>query len=753
MTSFAEVGKAGGQLGLRILAGERPADITVPNVYMFDWRQLQRWKISESALPADSVVLNRRLTLWETYKRYIIVGILLFMVQLLLIVGLLRQRAKRKKAQQSLVSLMTFEKMLSKISATLINLPEGNVEATIKDSLSGIADFLGLNRITLFDHSPKDKEFRMTISWCGAGAEPPPAVLDVDRLPLRRDALARGDTVLLSDIDSVPEEARAEREYLELTGTVSVATIPLMSGGKIFGGISFVSTTRRVQWTPDLVEQLTLLSEIFSNALMRKRAQDARFRYTAIVESSNDAIVSKTLDGIIVSWNAAAERLFGYSSAEAVGSSITILLPPELRNEESLLLERLRAGGRVEHHETVRIAKGGRRVAVSLTISQITDSAGTAIGFSTIARDITDRKRAEKVLLESEERFRLVADTAPVLIWMSGTDKLCNFFNKGWLNFTGRLLKEELGEGWVSDVHPDDVRRCLNIYSESFDTRIDFEMEYRLRRFDGEYRWVVDYGVPRFESDGTFCGYIGSCVDITERKSSAESLKNLTGRLINAQEEERTRIARDLHDDFSQRLALQCIELEQLRKILPESEMEGRARLLAMLKGAKAMSSDLRSLSHQLHSSRLEFIGLLPALSGLCREITEKYKIEVRFTGCELPIGIPKDIALCLFRVAQEALGNVVKHSQAAKANVDLRLKTNTLKLYVTDGGKGFDSEVSNSGAGIGLIGMTERLRLVSGKLTIRSEPMRGTEIQAEVPLLALANDEQTKAVAAGAML
>ena len=368
-----------------------------------------------------------------------------------------------------------------------------------------------------------------------------------------------------------------------------------------------------------------------------------------------------------------------------MGKPITILVPPELRGEEPLFLERLRVGGRVEHYETVRIAKGGRRVAVSLTISQITDSAGKAIGFSNIARDITDRKRAEKLLLESEERFRLVADTAPVLIWMSDTDKLCNFFNQGWLNFTGRPLKDELGEGWISDVHPDDLRRCLDIYSASFDARVDFEMEYRLRRFDGEYRWVVDYGVPRFESDGTFCGYIGSCVDITERKSSAESLKNLSGRLIQAQEEERTRIARDLHDDFSQRLALQCIELEQLRKTLPESEIDARARLHVMLKGTKAMSSDLRSLSHQLHSSRLEFIGLLPALSGLCKEITEKYKIEVRFTGCELPIAIPKDIALCLFRVAQEALGNVIKHSQAARANVDLRLKANALNLYVTD--------------------------------------------------------------------
>jgi PAS domain S-box-containing protein len=752
MTSFAEVGKAGGQLGLRILAGEAPPDIAVPNVYLFDWRQLQRWKISESALPANSVVLNRQPTLWETYSKYIIVGLLLFMVQMLLIVGLLWQRTKRKKAQQSAIDLMAFEKMLSKLSAMFINLPEGQVQATIENSLGGIADYLGLHRITLFDYSLEDKEFRMMISWCGEGVEPPPAVVDIDQLTSRRDALARGDTVLLSDINSLPDEALGERDHLKLVGTVSVATIPLMSGGKVFGGISFVSTTRRVNWTQDLVEELTLLAEIFSNALMRKRAQDDQFRYSAIVESSNDAIVSKNLDGIIVSWNTAAERLFGYSSAEATGRPITILVPSEMRDEESALLQRLRVGGRIEHYETVRIANGGKRVAVSLTMSQVIDSAGKTIGFSTIARDITDRKRAEQVLRESEERFRLVADTAPVLIWMSGTDKLCNFFNQGWLNFTGRSLKDELGEGWVADVYPDDVQRCVEIYSASFDARMDFEMEYRLRRFDGEYRWVVDYGVPRFESDGTFCGYIGSCVDITERKSSEESLKALAGRLIHAQEEERTRIARDLHDDFSQRLALQCIELEQVRKTLPESEIEARARLHVMLKGTKAMSSDLRSLSHQLHSSRLEFIGLLPALSGLCKEITEKYKIEVRFTGCELPMGIPKDVALCLFRVAQEALGNVIKHSQAAKANVDLRLKMNILNLNVTDSGKGFESEVGNSSAGIGLIGMTERLRLVGGKLTIRSEPMRGTEIQADVPLLAVVNEEQAKAVAAGAI-
>jgi PAS domain S-box-containing protein len=750
VVSFAEVGRAGGQLGLRILAGEHPQDITVPNVYLFDWRELRRWNIPDSALPSGSVVSYRRLSPWESYKDYILAGVLLCVAETLLILGLLRQRAKRKKAQQSVVNLMAFEKMLSQLSATFINLPEGQVETTIEKSLKEIGEFLGLNRITLFDYSPKDKELKTTMSWRGEGVEAPPAALSTDRLPMRRDALLRGEAVLLSDLDSLPEAALAEREYLKQLGTVSVATLPLMSGGEVFGGISFVSTTRRVRWTEDLVEELKLLAEIFSNALMRKRAQDAQFRYAAIVESSNDAIVSKNLDGIIVSWNAAAERLFGYLESEAVGQSIMVLVPHELRVEEALLLRRLRAGERVEHHETVCIAKGGRRVAVSLTISQVPDSAGKTIGFSVIARDITDRKRAEQVLRESEERFRRVADTAPVLIWMSGTDKLCSFFNQGWLDFTGRSLEDEAGEGWVSGVYPEDVQRCLDLYSASFDARIDFEMEYRLRRFDGEYRWVVDYGVPRFESDGAFCGYIGSCVDITERKSSTESLKALTGRMIHAQEEERARIARDLHDDFSQRLALQCIELEQMRKNLPESELEGRARLQKLLKGTKSMSADIRSLSHELHSSRLEFIGLLPAVSGLCNEIAEKYKIEVQFTGGEVPFNVPKDIALCLFRVTQEALGNVVKHSQTNRTIVELDMNASGVSLRVTDNGRGFDPGAANPDAGIGLLGMTERLRLVGGKLSIRSELMRGTEILAEVPLPAIASQGRAATMAAG---
>jgi PAS domain S-box-containing protein len=374
----------------------------------------------------------------------------------------------------------------------------------------------------------------------------------------------------------------------------------------------------------------------------------------------------------------------------------------------------------------------------------------TAAPFMVLAVLVEEHQQDELALRESEKRFRLVANSAPVLIWMSGTDKLCNFFNQGWLNFTGRSLEQELGEGWASGVHPDDLDHCLATYSASFDARTDFEMEYRLRCFDGNYHWMVDYGVPRFETDGTFLGYIGSCVDITERKTSEECLHTLTGRLISAQEDERARIARELHDDFSQRLALLGIGLGQLWKKLSPEEVEGRSSVVEMLRETKELSSDLHTLSHQLHSSKLEHVGLVSAVQALCKEIGEKSKIEVHFTHREIPLNIPKDVALCLFRVAQEGIGNVVKHSKAQSAQVELGANASGISIRISDQGRGFDPDIKSPGAGIGLIGMTERLRLVGGRLWVKSVPNLGTEITGEVPLAVRVEEPRRSVAAAG---
>ena len=166
-------------------------------------------------------------------------------------------------------------------------------------------------------------------------------------------------------------------------------------------------------------------------------------------------------------------------------------------------------------------ARDGRVVDVAATFVHLSDGSSFFIG-----RDITERKRAEAELRESEARFRLVADSAPVMIWMSGTDKLCTYFNKPWLDFTGRSIDRELGNGWAEGVDPEDLHKCLETYIQSFDRREAFKMEYRLRRHDGEYRWVSDTGVPRFNPDGSFAGYIGSCIDVTETRGAEEQLRH-----------------------------------------------------------------------------------------------------------------------------------------------------------------------------------------------------------------------------------
>jgi PAS domain S-box-containing protein len=349
--------------------------------------------------------------------------------------------------------------------------------------------------------------------------------------------------------------------------------------------------------------------------------------------------------------------------------------------------------------------------------------------------DLTDRRRAEVQLRESEERFRLVANGAPVLIWMSGPDKLCNYFNNPWLEFTGRALQAELGDGWTEGVHPDDLGHCLQIYIEAFDRRESFEMQYRLRRHDGEYRWLLDKGVPRFNPDRTFAGYIGSCIDITERKIAEEAMSTMGRRLIEAQEEERTWIGRELHDDINQRLALLAVELDRWSQNIPSTpELSGQIRHTQQR--IIQISKDVQGLSHRLHSSKLEYLGLATAANSFCKELAGQSKVEVQFSHAGIPRSVPKEVSLCLFRVLQEALQNAVKHSGVRSFTVDLHGTEKAIELTVSDIGRGFEEQDAFTRDGLGLISMRERLQLVHGELSVKSKTGAGTTIQARVPLI-----------------
>ena len=210
------------------------------------------------------------------------------------------------------------------------------------------------------------------------------------------------------------------------------------------------------------------------------------------------------------------------------------------------------------------------------------------------AADLIERTLAEEAVRESEERFRLIANTAPVMIWITDVNGHVTYLNETYLDFTGLSLAAALGDGWMKVPHPDEVERCREAYVKASEQHAPFQMEQRLRRHDGEYRWVMSAGVPRYNVDRSFAGYIGTAVDITERKLAEEALSTVSQKLIEAHEEERTRIARELHDDINQRLAVLTMRLDYLKQ--SRSGVSGRFR-----------AGDLRSQTNRLRNLGLIF--------------------------------------------------------------------------------------------------------------------------------------------------
>jgi PAS domain S-box-containing protein len=347
------------------------------------------------------------------------------------------------------------------------------------------------------------------------------------------------------------------------------------------------------------------------------------------------------------------------------------------------------------------------------------------------------KRKAEAVLRESEKRFRVMADTTPSLVWMCDPQGRITYLNERRIAFTGPDPDAGYGDTWTDYVHPDDLKNVLDSVAQALKARQPFSKEYRLRRSDGVYRWMLDVASPRVNGDGSFAGFIGSAIDVTDQKLAQQALEKVSGQLIEAQEKERSRIARELHDDICQRLALLSMELEQADRVSHQSPEAVKKNLEEIRNHCSEIAGDVQSLSHQLHSSKLEYLGAAAAIRGFCHEFSRQHEVSIEFSENNIPRHLPKDISLCLFRVTQEALHNAVKYSGVSEFRVELTATAEEIQLIVRDEGRGFDVEEAKKSGGLGLLSMQERVHLVHGSLCVESKPGTGTSVLAVVPLAA----------------
>lgn len=321
-----------------------------------------------------------------------------------------------------------------------------------------------------------------------------------------------------------------------------------------------------------MAAMLGLSQEVLDSALL-----------TAIVQSSNDAVVSKSLDGNITSWNPGAERMFGYSASEMIGQSIRLLIPARLQSEEDGIIERIKIGEPIQPFESWRLHKDGREVPVSIGVSPVFGPDGEIIGASKIARDISGEIEQRQRLAKSESWFRTLADNISQFAWMADEKGWIFWYNQRWFDYTGTTLEDMKGWGWQSVHHPDHVDRVTASLRKSWETGDAWEDTFPLRSKDGSYRWFLSRACPIRDEDGTILRWFGTNTDITEQKERQEQIEFLMGEvnhrsknmLALVQAIARQTSASSTKEDFLTKFSARLAALSASQNLLLQSGWQG----------------------------------------------------------------------------------------------------------------------------------------------------------------------------------
>jgi len=515
-----------------------------------------------------------------------------------------------------------------------------------------------------------------------------------------------------------------------------------------------------------------------STELERKLRLDSEL-LAAIVASSEDAIVSKTLDGIITSWNKSAQRTFGYTPEEAIGKHISLIIPPDRLDEEVHIIERLRRGERIEHFQTVRMRKDGTTLDVALTISPVRDSTGRVVGASKVARDITTEKLAEErerqiteQAVAANAKFRAVFEQTTVFAGIMTKDGLLVEANRMSLDACGLRAEDVLGKpfwqtGWWQRFN--ESREKIKAATPLAAKGIPYREILKYSWGDGSER-LVDFALyPILDDKGEVLFLHPTGVDITDVKRAEENYRNLaerldlevkartvelenrnlevirqsellrafSHRLLRAQDEERRRIARELHDSAGQTLTVLGISLAQLVQKTGRKAPELANDAESIQETVQQLHREIRTASYLLHPPLLDETGLASALSWYVQGLVQRSGLDINLSIPDDFGRLPREMELSIFRLVQESLTNIHRHSASKTASIRIARDAKLIRVDIRDQGKGISqerlSEIQSRGSGVGIRGMRERLREFDGTLEIESNDS-GTHVLVEIP-------------------
>jgi PAS domain S-box-containing protein len=507
------------------------------------------------------------------------------------------------------------------------------------------------------------------------------------------------------------------------------------------GTVRWIAAKGRFSYAAD--GEATHMLGIATDITERKQAEESlRRKESELIEAQRLAAIGSWQWDLHTNETVWSKELFRIAGLEP-GSMAALdarnhpqLYPPEdWERIRRCADEALRCGTPYELDVEMFSSNGSHRWITARGEAQ-RDADGRISGLRGTVQDITERKQAQQALSESEERLRLAVEAGYMFAytWDAATDAIIRSGESS--HILGIDADTPMtGQQMLARIHPDDRARVVSALSALTPERPQLLVNYRLVRPDGSLIWVERSSRSYFDDAGNLVRIVGMVADITQRKQAEEVLSSVSRRLLEAQEAERARIARDLHDDIGQRLALLSLGFDELQRSSSDQSSERRGHVDALRRQTGEIAADIQALALELHSSKVQLLGVVAAMRAFCSESSVRQNVEVNFSHQDVPATVPPDIALCLFRVLQEALRNAVRHSSSRCFAVSLMGTPDGLGLTVRDGGRGFDAESGTPDRGLGLTSMRERLKLVGGTLSIESQPGRGTTIVARVPL------------------